>query len=169
MKIFDEPGAIPDGWAMPRGDAADMYGSVIVAEVLEGMPHAAVVKGFRAWLAERDISTTNTWGLPDFRAAMCMTGMSRDYMAEVLEIPEEHIEMIEAGILVPTVGSLLMMAKRLEWPAAVFFRNARGWHRRTELGRNAGYPPHPLEGERRYPGWITEIVDKLDALGGEDE
>lgn len=157
-----EPGEIPSDWAMPQPAAVRFYGNLIVAEVMEAMPHSPVVLGFRHWLGKHDRAVTELWGHPDILAARRMTGLTRAKMSEATCLTEQQIEALEVGVTVPSLGFLLMLAFDLNWPVGAFFRSElHEWHPRSALGRAMAQVGDP--GSRRYdPDTLLDAIEPTD-------
>jgi hypothetical protein len=137
--------ALPDEWYISLGLQVKLWGTPTLAHIMESS--AEDRKKLRLTTkGDHNKEYAHTWGLPDFRSAREMVGLSLREVQEEYMFADGALECVEMGWHIPCIHVIEAIADDWHWPLAAFFRGPETWHPMTYLSR-----------KWRFCNWVDDL------------
>lgn len=134
---------VPQHWRKSIKDAAEIYGSISLALVMEAEADSELRQQMLGLYLFDNLRSydqyLHSWGPPDWKSARKLCGLDLEDLSTLLSLSTQTIEAMEYAWVVPDFGVLLEYVTRLEWPLGVLYRNERDWHHLPTLWRAYRY------------------------------
>jgi len=130
-----EDSLIPPGWFFPSERVAvHFYGDALLAHVLEERPPSDLYRSICDQIGRSQLMADAFGLVPDLAAARTMLGLTRDDIAQLLEVSESIIADWECVRRPLPSTDAIRLCRSMLVPFAILFRSRSGWHPLTVAG-----------------------------------
>jgi transcriptional regulator with XRE-family HTH domain len=135
MESFSELtdfGRLPLDWYLDERDAICRYdGEVLLAFALEAYPYTPMFHHVADIITQFPHFADAVGMLPDLQATRYLVGITREDVAEILNVSIGLVEAWEAGVVPISGKAASLLCRSMDWPFAALVRGINDWHPRT--------------------------------------